>query len=539
MKQFPKPLLIAVVFIFAVYFLFGSFALNLPTVNPDELWVTSRAYHLERTHHLGDPILPVSVSPFYSSVQYMGWKSWLFGSLKTGSQAVCIKIFPFNPHLAVRFCTFLWSVLACLLTFFLAARMLKDKWVALLSVAWLISIPEFFSQIHRERPEIMICAAYIGGLILFLKAKEEENISRRKLLFLMAGIYSWIPALMIHPSALMIPVVFGILYLLSEWKKMFSIQTFLFGIGMVGGMLLFLWAINSLAAVSIEHGGDNYFKYQSPPIVKHGWWQFVRLPFLFYQKFYWSGFLSQPVSFLFFITAISILFISRKKNIHEFFTGRFYFLCVTILGPLLTLMLLSGSYGSYNIIVAPLIAIILASVSQAIIVRSRSILKLSILALGICFLSNASGMQDHLKNSREFRRINHQVKAVIPDGNKVMGIALYYLPFRDEGFYSISWFNVYAGRREQSFEDAVRVLGVRYLVVDDAFVARAFLERGYPWTDSMHTFIKDHGSQVLEMETDYDVGKRVPKAAQYPEWWKYPALRQGKIKKVSVYQLTY
>ncbi|MBK6990150.1 MAG: hypothetical protein IPH33_18975 [Bacteroidetes bacterium] len=73
-------------------------------------------------------------------------------------------------------------MLAILFTYLVARQFLLDKWYSLLAVAILIAIPDFFSQIHRERSEVMICACLMAGIYFFNKImkipdEKEDSIS--------------------------------------------------------------------------------------------------------------------------------------------------------------------------------------------------------------------------------------------------------------------------------------------------------------------------------------------------------------------------
>ena len=167
MNAVVKKSIITVLLLFSVY---GFFFPQFPVVNADELWETSRGYYMKTMHKPGEPLLPESVAPFYSSIGNMGWKSWCILSVKTGTFAAMMYLLPFDELTAMRYGMFFWSLLAIFFTFLVARQFLLSKWYALLAVAILIALPDFFSQIHRERSEIMICACLMMGVFIFLQS---------------------------------------------------------------------------------------------------------------------------------------------------------------------------------------------------------------------------------------------------------------------------------------------------------------------------------------------------------------------------------
>ncbi len=103
-------------------------------------------------------------------------------------------------------------------------------------------------------------------------------------------------------------------------------------------------------------------------------------------------------------------------------------------------------------------------------------------------------------------------------------------------YYSISWFNPASGYSKQSFREAAEALNVKYIIVDDAFIARSFLDRGVSWTDSMINEIADHWKLLRQIGTSYYVGNRVPDPELFPSTWHYPGLRKDYVSRIIVYK---
>ena len=525
---------------FAAFLVYGFFFPHLPVVNADELWETSRAYHLQTHLHPGEPIIPKEVSPFYASIEEMGWQGWFLGTAKLGSFALAMKLLPVNQWIAMRLTMFCWSLLVCLLTYLMARRFKLSASFSTLAVALLLFFPDFFSQIHRERAELLITAALLAGVLLMMKAKDEKEERKKSRLYLIAGIYAWIPSFLVHPSAIIIPGVMGLIYLITEWKRFKHVNTLLIGIGLMAGAFFFLYLMNSIREFADASGGGNYFNYQGPPVLVKGLRYIPTIPLAFYKKFTAINLLSRPFSFMIFCFAFALLFYNQKKKSGVFTNTQQQLLTICIFGSLLLLFMFSGSFGNYNVIVAPFVMIIFAScISNWYGMNKEKLaLAVSFLLLFGNFAVIAMNVPSDIKYAKEFKSMNVAVHNVIPEKETgIMGLALYYLPFKERRFYSNSWFNQYAGIPGQTFEEAVRILNVHYVIVDDAFVGRAVLDRGLAWTDSMMLFLNSNGKIILEKKVNLWVGNRVPNPAKYPLSWKYPELETSFIHRLRVYEL--
>lgn len=537
MNVVVKRSIVAVLLLFCVY---GFFFPRLPVVNADELWETSRGYYMKTMHKPGEPLLPESVAPFYSSIGNMGWKSWCILSVKTGTFAAMMYLLPVDELTAMRYGMFLWSLIACLFTFLVAKQFSLDKWHALLAIAILVAIPDFFAQIHRERSEIMICACLMMGVYFFNRLRNVEAGNRRVLGYFVLGILSWMPSLLIHPSAIVIPGVLGLCYLIFNWKTIFTAQTILFGVGLLLGAGFFLYIMNEMKEFAIAAGGGNYFLYQGPPMLVKGWKYVISIPYAFYNKFFVSNLISRPLSFAIFIGSFILIFLQLRNKIKIIASKEnFILIGISIFLTLVILYLLSGSFGNFNVIVAPFVAIVLAmyiknSVSNNWIQKRTTVLSILLLTV---FTSNAISIRQDIIMANEYSRITSHVREKIDSHSTVLGLALYYNPFKDQPFYSNSWFNPYGGRIEQSFANAVKVLGVKYVIVDDAFVGRALLDRGNDWTNDMFAYLKSNGTVVDEIPAHYFVGNRVPDPSFYTADWKFPEQQKRYINKIQIIEL--
>ncbi len=538
MDSVVKKSILAVLLLFCVY---GFFFPQLPVVNPDELWETSRGYHMKTMLKPGEPLLPESVAPFYSSIGNMGWKSWCILSVKTGTFAAMMYLLPFDELISMRYGMFFWSLLAIMFTYLVARQFSLNKWYALLAVATLIALPDFFSQIHRERSEIMICACLMIGVYIFNKLIYSEAGTRKTIYLFLFGVISWLPSLLIHPSAIVIPAVAGLFYLYYEWKSFLKAQSFLFGAGLMIGAMFFLFIMNEMKEFAVAAGGGNYFLYQGPPVLVKGWKYVISIPYAFYNKFFVANPISRPLSFLIFVAAFVLIALQAKGKLSSISVHRdFILICISTFLTLTILYLLSGSFGNFNVIVAPLVAIIISGyfskTMQNQVAKSKSSVVLASLLL-FTFTTNAIGLSQDVRMAKEYTRITSHVRSIIVKDAAVLGLALYYNPFKDQPYYSNSWFNPYGGRIEQSFSDAVKALNVEYVIVDDAFVGRALLDRGRGWTDSMFTYLKKNGEVIDEIPANYFVGNRVPDPEFYDQQWRFPEQMKSYIRKIRIVKL--
>ena len=359
-----------IILVIAGYLFFGLFCLDIPSVRSDELWETSRAYYLGKHLHPGEPLLPKEIAPFFATIQELGWKSWFIGSLKFSTSAFLMNAFPLDPLQANRLNGFLWSVVVCILTWVFARRLGMQKWIALMCVAFLAVLPEFFQQVHYERSEMLICALLLAGILMLMNAFREADERRKRMWYFITGVYAWLPSMVVHASAIVIPAVLGILFLWKEWRSVFSIRTFMIGIGLMAGLLFFFYIKNSMAAYAVSQGGTDFYNdHACPPVVCGGIDYLLKTPIMFYKKFVRMNIFTQPVSFIIFVAAIGVLLYTLLKKKNKSPDQNIFILSVCIIVPLFIMLLLSGSYGNYNVIVSPFVITGLIYVSSQHIYR--------------------------------------------------------------------------------------------------------------------------------------------------------------------------
>ncbi|CAN5574357.1 hypothetical protein BH11BAC1_BH11BAC1_23160 [soil metagenome] len=535
MNNFTKA---GIVLVFLLFLFFGFFFLDIPSVKSDELWETSRAYYLKNNLHPGEPLLPKEIAPFFATIQELGWKSWFIGSLKFGSSAMLMKILPLDPLHANRMNGFLWSLSVCLFTYLLARKAGLNKWYSLLCVAVLMALPEFFHQVHRERAEMLICSLLLLGLLMLIKSFEAQDLTKKRWWLLATGLFAWLPSMLVHASAIVIPATIGILYLLKERRKIISLNTIIVGIGLAGGLLFFFYIKNAMGAYAISQGGSDFYSaHACPPVICDGPGYILHLPAVFYNKFVKANAWSQPISALFFVLTAGYLVLLIWKRRKDTSNEKNIFLITSIAVPLLIMLLLSGSYGNYNLIVAPFVVIasVLFFHQKAAIVNSPAMGILISLILCILLTTNVIGMKSQYEATQEYKRINEELRKSIPVSANVMGMSLYYLPFRDQHYYSVTWFEPSVGRANLSFEEAVRIEKINYIIADDAFASRANF-RGKKWADSLWEFLNSNATMIRQIDTRMYL-KIIPDSTLIPLQFRYAEFERSYVKRIRVYEI--
>lgn len=524
--------------IIAVYVLYGIFFWFIPEFNPDEFWTGSRAVFFSHHGRIGEPMLPASVSPYFGSLFTIVPGSSLMGIIKTGFLAGVYKLTGGDIHHCQRIVSFIFSMLLCVVTFQLSIVAGFKRFISFLAVIILIITPEFFSQIHTERPELLVAIFFIVGLILFLKIISEEKKSRKTLLLIVAAVLSTLPCILVHSSCIVIPGTFGILYLIYERKNIISLNTILYG-GISLCIMFWFYHILTAPAIYAESvGGGNFLKFQSPPIMR-GLNQVILLPWFFYNKLCDDTILSRPVSLMFLLIAIGAFLYFRKRTEASGEKKVFTIFVIAIICAGLILTLLSGSYGNYLIVIYPLVAILLAYAINFILAQQKE--KRVVYIIGIMFLFlciNFTGIQVKINSKKEFEQLNREVSAAIQGNDRsVVGMPLYYLSFTDRNYYSYGWLNPYVGFKGQSFAETIGHLSATDIIIDDVFVSKAYVDRGAAWTDSMFSFLNNNCFVKKTIATDYFMGKVVRDAKFYPSVWLYPEFKKSYLRKIVIYSV--
>lgn len=537
-----RALYIFCLIILIAYAAFGIFCLDVPYVRPDEAWISSRINYLIQHHRLGDPLFPVELSPFFSSIFNAVPGSQFLGLIRYCSQALFIAALPLHEVYALRMSSFAWSVVLAMLTFAYARRAGCDKQTALLAATCLILVPEFFSQLHSERPEIIVAAAYVAGLMLFMKCFDMEEGWKKSMAYFLCGIYGWVMVIMIHGNAVVIPVTFGTLYFIRSYKRLFTVNTLLIGISFVIGFLAYYYLLHAPKVYSgLNEGGGGVMESQAPPIISKGIKSIFILPYAFYKKLAGYNPYAKPASMVFFLSACaSFIFLFRKKQA----PGSFHRLLPTglsVLVPAVILLLFSGSNGKFLIILFPLCAVLLAAGIHVMSDARKKFFPVAALVLAVIFLTNFKGLARQSGYTKEYFRVLYEVGKTLTDRRSVIiGSNYYYFNFKNQPYYSVGALGSKAGKPGYSFEQAVHAVHARYLILDDFAIHRIYEDRGKAWTDSMFTFLDNHCEVIREISANNYVGfitgdPRLPSA--YPQQWRYPEQKLYYITRIRIYSV--
>jgi hypothetical protein len=537
-----RPVFIFCIVILAAYAAFGIFCLDVPYVKPDEAWILSRINYLLKYHVVGDPLFPKELSPFFATIFNAVPGSQFLGLIRYYSQAVFVSLLPVHEIFALRTSSFAWSMVLCLLTYAFARKAGAEKHTSLLAVTCLALTPEFFSQIHSERPEIMIAAAHLLGLLLFMKCLDMEEGWKKIFTLFLSGIYAWGMVIMIHGNAVVIPVTFGILYFTRNYKKIFTLNTVVLGVSLIAGFLAYYYLLHAPQVYSgLNEGGGGVMESQAPPIISKGIKSIFILPYAFYKKLAGYNHFAKPVSMLLFIASCASFFLLFRERKNISISNKLWTIGTSIVVPAVTLLLFSGSNGKFLIVLFPLCAILIAATITHFSSSNKIFFPSAAAILTLLFLSNFSGVATQSGYTKEYFRSLNQVEQSISDRQSaIIGSNFYYLAFKDQPYYSTGALGSKSGKPRQSFEEAVHAVNARYLILDDFAIHRIYDDRGKVWSDSMFAFLGRNCTLVNEVKADTYVGfitgdPKLPDA--YPDQWKYPEQKLYHITKIRIYQV--
>ncbi len=522
------------------YLVFGIWFAGVPFVKPDDIWEIARAKYYAENLKQGEPLLPEVVSPYFAHMFDGSPLGQAFMWLKTSSIALFIRLLPDQEILALRMAMFCWSLILCLTTYGLARAMSFDKDVALLGVMWLIVAPEFFTQIHSSRTEIMLTACYCIVLLLFFKCQHLKGL-RATLLTAALGLLTWVPAILVHPSGLYIPAAILSLYLLLHRESIFTLRTAILGCMVVFGAIFYLAILLAPAQNAAMTGGGNFLVQQGPPILTRDLWHFVKTPLHFYQKLSEWSVLSRPISIVWLLLAVFAfwkLFIQSGGV--SAMTGKT--IVVAGLVPMVVLYLFSGSTGPYNVTLFPLAATVIGRFSSLIMSKDNAkstLTRYIILTTSLLFFfSNFWGLPSLAGHARNFEELQTEVRHFIPKDAIVVGTAYYYLAFKHQSYFTCSWLYKNIGRPNQSFAEAIRSLGVTHIIADDHFLGMAVRGREKDWVDEMMMFLSTECTMRRTLSVDLYLKGHVLAPARYPASWRYPQMEVDRLRKIEIYQVS-
>jgi hypothetical protein len=540
MSRAKKIIFYTSLLIFLAYIIFGVFFLQYPGITADDNWEISRFRNLIQLHRIDEPLFKKETSPFMAMYFNATPANQLIGLFKTGAFALVWKLSPLNEHDALHFTSFLWSILLCISVYLLAREFRLPKFTARLSIIVLIIAPEFLLQVHRSRVELVLALSFAVYVILLLRTLCIENETKKRIYLILIGLTSWIPAICLHPTGMFLPGALGIIYLVLNRKKIFSANTFLLGISFLPGFFLYSFVYFSISSKAELMGGGNYFNVQGPPVLEQPFYKFIfKVPILFYKNFASFNFLSKPVSlFLFLIFLAGTWLIYKKKQT----LVQFYPVILPGFITALTIAyFLSGSYAPFNIIIFPFIAIVIAFMINDFIESKRGAITKSVLisgALILVFTTNFYGLSLHKKYNAAYIQLQAELREAIPPGVPILGSTLHYTTFENQPYYHVSWFGEDMGIPDQSFEEGVVALNVKYIIVDDIFMAKAVASnRGNEWFSGLTNYLNEKCTLLDTIRTNYYVGGRIWKPELFPESWRYKGMKRNFLQKVCIYKV--
>jgi len=539
MSQAKKIVFYTAVFIFFCYIIFGIFFLQYPGITADDNWEISRFRNLIHFHRIDEPLFKKETSPFMAVYFNATPANQLIGLFKTGAFALTYLLTPLSEHLALHFTSFLWSLLLCGAVYMLAIEFKLSKFSAWLSVIILIISPEFLLQIHRSRVELALALSFVIYIILLLRTLKIENQAKQRIYLVIIGLTSWIPAICLHPTGMFLPGSLGIIYLFLNRKKIFSLNTVLLGISFLPGLLLYSYIYFSISAKAQELGGGNYFDVQGPPVFEQPFYKFIfKVPFLFYNNFAAFNSLSKLISFgifVFFLVTIVVIYKKKHSLVH------FYpVILPAVISSVMIAYFLSGSYGPFNIIIFPFIAICIAFILNQMIENKNALSKSVLISvmLVLTFSTNFYGLGIHKVYNENYKKLEAELRHSIPGNVPVLGSTMHYTTFENQPYYHFTWFGVDAGIPGQSFQQAIEALNVKYIIVDDIFMAKAVTSnRGTQWLNDLISYLDNKCTLIDTFKTYYYIGGRIWHPKRFPESWRYDAMETRFLQKVLVYKV--
>ncbi|HKR05712.1 MAG TPA: hypothetical protein VJY62_13845, partial [Bacteroidia bacterium] len=254
------------------------FFLNIPSVRPDENWGIVRMRGLINDHYMHDSSLPKEVSPWFHAMFNATPLNQLVFILPTGVKALIQIIKGGNENHTLRIASFLFSLCLLCSTYILSRNFNLSKPASLLAVIVLIITPDFFNQLHVNRPEILLTAGFIFLIMMLKISLEQKEGVKKNIMLYSTMLISWIPSIIIHPSGMIIPPVLGAIYLCFNYKSIFSLKSVITFLFFIPGFILYLYVYLSIPKCAALLGGGNYFNVQGPPILTKKLNYFLALP---------------------------------------------------------------------------------------------------------------------------------------------------------------------------------------------------------------------------------------------------------------------
>jgi 4-amino-4-deoxy-L-arabinose transferase-like glycosyltransferase len=527
-----RVLVACCVCLLAAFVAFGFLLDTVPFVSTDEPWIVSRAEHLMTRGYLADPILPESVSPLFARLFDAGPLNQVGCIVYYATLGIGAKLGGEHVMRGFRLAMFGWSLLACALTWTLARRLGLSAAEALIAVAWMVVVPEFLMQVHIERAEIPLTACVVGALLLAVRAFPADGESPATGWLAAAGLYAWLPAILVHPSGICIPPMFAVLYFMNARSRWLSWRLAMLFVLMAPGAWILAEIVLAPARVA---GGSFGLESFGPPIMSRGLWYFAKTPLHFVQRLVESGPLTQALSCTWFLLAMvagAWLWRSNKGR-----TVRF--LVVAAAAVFLSLTMLSGSTGAYNVLLVPMAAIVLA-LGSVRIAREGAIpggLRWSPVVLLIALaLALIPSLRFNLGQYRTYEELSAKISRSVPLGHSVLAPALYYYALPRRPFTASYWFSPIMGRDGQSFSAGLRSVGAEFVVLDDQAISAAVKRRTKSWIDEMFDYLTANATVVSDIRTDYYIRPNlVLPGLEYPARW--GSARPGFISRVVIFRV--
>ncbi|MBC8146106.1 MAG: phospholipid carrier-dependent glycosyltransferase [bacterium] len=531
--RYDRLLTVASLLIVAAYVIYAAVFIHVPVVNNDEVWMLTRGEHLSRTGVVAEPTMSEQVSPFFANLFSASAAGPISGYVYYGTLAMGFLLNDADPVTAYRFLMLLWSIVVVVMTYAVARALGIDRVSSLVSLAWLVVVPEFVGQAHCERFEMLLALGVLCGALLMLKAFQAKEPTARRMWLAAAALFAWMPAIFIHYSGICLPAVLAAMYIAHDWRKLWSIEALILAILLVPGMLLFADLVLAPAKLT---GGVFGLTFVGPPILSKSLWYFIKTPLHLFERMQAINVTSRMVSSLWFVLSIAAAVWLWRRPERRIVT----IVATVVLATIASLVLASGSTGPYVIIVAPWAAIMLGLATKAFVekfeARRTGVVAFIVVPTAI-FCSNLIGLGFYSEQKQVFAKLQSDVARVVPPGKSVLAQPLYYLALRPRPFTASVWTSAFSGRPDQSFEQGVAISGSEYLVIDELMVAMALKgARDSTWMADMMRFLETKCVLVEKIQTHYtNATTRIAGTLNYPAPWS--PIDPGFIQRVYIYRV--
>jgi 4-amino-4-deoxy-L-arabinose transferase-like glycosyltransferase len=451
---------------------------RFPPVWMDEPWYTQPAWSFATEGTFAEPMFEGLYGHEISNVAY--------GRIYLATAALFFRLFDVGVYQA-RTPSLLCGLVTLALTYLVGRKLWRAR-TGLFGAGILAFVPQFFTQTHDARPEIMLAAFMMGSLLLLLIAEERQSPALYALTGLAAGLSADT-----HLNGLVVPVMIGALFV--HWRGLrntWSRQTAALAAGIVAGLAW--WYLVHVAphpAVFAAQWG-RYWGAVPPPVVTL-FDQPVALfraeagRFVAVVTGHWASAL----------TAAGLGSLACVAALRDRDHGTRVVLVAHAALFVAMALLVSNKAGTYVVLFAPLLAL---AAARGAAVLEPSLPMAARVGAGVWLtLLGAWGIRraenDH---GAGYYRYAERIEALLPEGAKVQAEPTLWFGLKDRPFIADHVFKF-----QRPYETYVRKLGIEFIIADEFFrVVQLERQRSIDKAE-VEAFLRDHAMLVGRVEDPY------------------------------------